>query len=189
MRKRAWPTETPLLIGRYLALVFLLGGSSGLFAQAMPTASRVGDLQVGAGLVTGKPDYVLGTYHGIGVYADFDFRQHLGIEAEFHDVTGDQIAEKTYEIGGRYHLTFGPLAPYVKGMIGAGDFDYPSGLTRLGYTMYAGGGGLDVRVGEHLRVRGDYEYQWWTSFPNGGLSPRLVTIGAAYHFTGTRRTR
>jgi hypothetical protein len=155
----------------------------------MPTVSRVGDLQIGAGLVAAKPDYILGTCDGIAVYADFDFRPRLGVEAEFHDVTGGQIAERTYEIGGRYHLAFGPLAPYVKGMIGGGDFDYPGGLTRLGYTMYAGGGGLDVKVGEHLRVRGDYEYQWWTSFPNGGLSPRLVTIGAAYHFTGTRKTR
>jgi opacity protein-like surface antigen len=74
-------------------------------------------------------------------------------------------------------------------MIGCGDFGYPGGLTNLGYTMYAAGGGLDVKLGEHLRLRGDYEYQQWTSFPNGGLNPQLVTIGAAYHFTGTRKTR
>ncbi len=36
-------------------------------------------------------------------------------------------------------------------------------------------------------IRGDYEYQKWTSFPNGGLTPQLVTIGAAYHFTGKPR--
>jgi opacity protein-like surface antigen len=181
--------ERSLLIGRHAALVFLLGWSFGLLGQALPTASRVGDLQVGAGLVRGRPDYVPGSYDGVAIYADFDFRTHLGVEAEFHDVAGDQIAEQTYEVGGRYHLTLGPLVPYVKGMAGRGVFDYPGGLTKLRYTMYAGGGGLDVKVGEHLRVRGDYEYQGWSGFVNGGLSPRLVTIGVAYHFTGTRRTR
>jgi hypothetical protein len=46
-----------------------------------------------------------------------------------------------------------------------------------------------VKVGEHLRVRGEYEFQKWTSFPNGGLTPQLVTFGVAYHFTGTRRDK
>jgi hypothetical protein len=181
--------ESPLLTGRHLALSFLLGVASTLHAQGLPTASRAGDLQVGGGFVIAKPDYVQDTFHGFAAYADFDFRAHLGIEAEFHHIDGDHIYENTYEIGGRYFRTYGPLVPYVKAMIGGGDFNYPNGAANLDYTMFAGGGGADLKLGEHLRIRGDYEYQKWTSFPNGGLTPRLVTIGAAYHFTGTLRSR
>jgi len=74
-------------------------------------------------------------------------------------------------------------------MYGRGDFNYPHNLADLSYNMFAGGAGADVKVGEHLRVRGEYEFQKWTSFPNGGLTPQLVTFGVAYHFTGTRRDK
>jgi hypothetical protein len=53
--------------------------------------------------------------------------------------------------------------------------------------MYAGGVGADVKIGRYLRVRGEYEFQDWTSFPNGGLTPQIVTIGIAYHFAGKPR--
>jgi len=174
------------LIGR-LALSFLLGGATTLFSQALPTASRAGDAQIGIGYSMGRPDYVPQTFQGISAYADFDFRPHLGVEAEFHQVnnTGSyQSFQRTYEIGGRYLRTYGPLVPYVKAMVGRGQFEYPYGETEANYTMYAGGAGADLRLGTYLRVRAEYELQKWTSFPNGGLSPRIVTIGVAYHFAG-----
>ena len=184
--------ESPLLTGRRLALLFLLGGTSALHAQSLPTASRLADAQVGGGFVFGKSDYEQSTFRGITAYGDFDFRAHFGVEAEFHQFdspTGDQSYQRTYEIGGRYFRTYGPLVPYVKAMYGRGDFNYPHNLADLSYNMFAGGAGADVKVGEHRRVRGEYEFQKWTSFPNGGLTPQLVTFGVAYHFTGTRRDK
>ncbi len=174
------------MIGR-LALSFLLGGASVLHGQATPTASRTGDVQIGIGYTAARPDYVTQTYQGVAAYADFDFRPHLGVEAEFHQVnhtTGYQSYERTYEIGGRYLRTYGPLVPYIKAMIGRGEFEYPYGQTKLAYTVYAGGVGTDFKLGRYLRVRGEYECQKWTSFPNGGLTPQLVTLGVAYHFAG-----
>jgi hypothetical protein len=175
------------LIGRPLALLLLCGGTSALLAQSLPTASRAGDLQIGGGFVLARPDYVQNTFNGFAAYADFDFRQHLGVEAEFHQIAGDQIRQRTYEIGCRYFRTYGPLVPYVKAMAGSGDFDYPTGLANLVYTMFAAGAGADLKFSDHLHIRGDYEFQKWVSFPNGGLTPQLVTIGAAYHFTGKSR--
>ena len=178
------------MTGRRLAFVFLLGGASILHAQATATASRRGDAQIGAGFAFGKSGYTLETFRGVTAYADFDFALHFGFEAEFHQInssTGDQSYQRTYEIGGRYFRTYGPLVPYVKGMIGRGDFNYPHNLADLSYNMFAGAAGADLKLGEHLRVRGEYEYQKWTSFPNGGLTPHLITIGVAYHFTGTRK--
>ena len=174
------------MIGR-LALSLLLGGASALYYQAVPTASRTGDVQIGAGYSIAKPDYVQQTFPGFAAYADFDFRPHIGVEGEFHQVystNGDQSYERTYAIGGRYFRTYGALVPYVKAMVGRGDFNYPFGQTELGYNLFAAGVGADFKLGPWLRVRGEYEFQKWSSFPNGGFTPQIVTIGAAYHFAG-----
>jgi len=53
--------------------------------------------------------------------------------------------------------------------------------------MFAAGVGADYKLGPYLRVRGEYEFQKWASFPNGGLTPQIVTIGVAYHFAGGTR--
>ena len=174
------------MIGR-LALSFLLGGASALYSQAVPTASRTGDVQIGAGYSIARPDYVQQTFPGFAAYADFDFRPHIGVEGEFHQVystNGDQSYERTYAIGGRYFRTYGALVPYVKAMYGRGDFNYPFDQTELGYNLFAAGVGADFKLGPWLRVRGEYEFQKWSSFPNGGFTPQIVTIGAAYHFAG-----
>jgi hypothetical protein len=174
------------VIGR-LALALLLGGGSILHAQAIPTASRAGDLQIGVGYTSAKPDYSQQTFTGLAAYADFDFRPHLGVEAEFHKVdtpSSDQSYQMTYEVGGRYFRTYGPVVPYGKAMVGRGDFNYPYNLTNLSYTLYAGGVGADFKIGDRMRLRAEYEVQSWTSFPNGGLTPKLLTFGVAYHFAG-----
>jgi opacity protein-like surface antigen len=175
-----------------VALLFLFAGGSRLWAQATPTASRAGDVQIGIGYTAARPDYVQQTFQGIAAYADFDFRPHLGAEAEFHraaSTTGDLSYEQTYEVGGRYLRAYGPFVPYVKAMIGRGDFSYPTGQTRLGYDLFAAGAGADIRLGPSLRIRGEYEFQRWSSFPNGGLTPQLITFGVAYHFAAGRRSR
>jgi opacity protein-like surface antigen len=69
-------------------------------------------------------------------------------------------------------------------MVGRGDFNYPYSEANLAYNLFAGGAGADFKVGQYLRVRAEYEYQKWSSFPNGGLNPQIVTIGVAYHFAG-----
>jgi hypothetical protein len=170
-----------------LALSFLLGGATVALSQALPTASRTADAQIGGGYTIARPDYVPQTFQGFTAYGDFDFRLHIGVEAEFHQIYstgGDQSFQRSYEIGGRYFRTYGPVVPYLKAMIGRGDFNYPHGNADLVYTLYAGGVGADVKLGPFLRVRAEYEFQKWTSFPNGGLVPQLVTFGVAYHFAG-----
>jgi hypothetical protein len=179
------------LIGR-LVLSFLLGGTSVLYAQATPTATRKADAQIGVGYSISRPDYVQQTFPGFAAYADFDFRPHIGIEAEFHQVystNGDISFERTYDAGGRYFRTYGVFVPYVKAMYGRGDFQYPYGYTELGDNMFAGGAGADIKIGPYLRVRGEYEFQKWISFPNGGFTPQIITVGVAYHFAGKPRYR
>jgi opacity protein-like surface antigen len=165
----------------------LIGGASALYGQALPTASRLADAQIGVGYSPAKSGYVQQNFQGASAYADLDFTLHLGIEAEFHQVdstSGDRSYQRTYMIGGRYFRTYGPLVPYAKAMIGRGDFNYPLGVTNLGYSMFAGGMGADIKLSTHLHVRGEYEFQRWSSFPNGGLTPRILTFGIAYHYAG-----
>ena len=170
-----------------------------LRAQATPTASRVGDAKVGASFATASSDYGV-RFNGFNIYGDFDFLQHWGVEAKFNYVKAPSpsvLYEKTYEIGGRYFRTYGPVVPYVRAMVGRGVFNYPpcpppasqtQSCANLAYNMYSLGGGADVKLRRWLYVRADYEFQNWLSFrgtpagPGDGLTPQLFSIGAAYHF-------
>lgn len=181
------------MLTRPLLLLSLLAGASRLLAQAGPTASRAGDLKIGAGYSSAESDYG-GRYTGFGIYANFDFSRHLGVEANFHKVdygNGSTLYEKTYEIGPRYYRTYGPLVPYAKLMYGRGVFNFPpdpppapqdQARANLAYNLYALGFGADLKVRPYLYLRGDFEFQKWPGFPQNGLSPEILTIGAAYHF-------
>jgi len=175
-----------------IALSVLLGLAAPLLSQAIPTASRTADLQVGVGYSSARPDYVRRTFPGITAYADIGFRPHLGVEAEFHylvDHGGSQMAERTYELGVRYLRSYGHVAPYAKGMVGLGQLKYPQGLVTLDYRIFAGGAGADFKLTPRIHLRGEYEYQRWAGFSNSSLHPQIVTFAVAYHFPGGLRRR
>jgi opacity protein-like surface antigen len=185
-------------IFRILTLICLVSLSGArLLAQALPTASANGELQIGAMFNLGNSDYRPQKFKGYGFYATFDFRQHIGIEGEFHQLNDpnatDGVYERTYEIGPRYVLHHGRYNPYIKGMFGRGVFNYPllpvtpgsstlEQTANLAYNIGAIGAGVDYRVVPGMNVRGEYEYQRWLSFPPNGLSPWILSIGAAYRF-------
>jgi hypothetical protein len=176
----------------------LLAAAPALFAQAIPTATRGGDLKIGGGFTNLNSDYLPQRFNGGAVYADFDFTRHLGAEAEFHFATDSGGAgqyEKTYEIGGRYFRTYGKLVPYAKVLYGRGVYNFtqpyqlePNGPVMyfsqgsVAYNLVAAGAGADYKLLPWLYVRGDWEYQRWFQFQGSQLSPNLITIGAAYHF-------
>jgi opacity protein-like surface antigen len=164
-----------------------------LHAQAIPTATAAGSLQVGAMFNLANSDYAPERFKGYGFYATFDFRRHIGIEGEFHQiddpVSSRGLYERTYEIGPRYVLHYRRFNPYAKGMYGRGVFNYPTlyeGTTalraNLAYNIAAAGVGVDYRVIRSVNVRVEYEFQHWFSFPPNGLAPSVFSVGAAYHF-------
>ena len=167
------------------ALTLLSAGSCAAFAQGNSTISRIGDLQLGGGYTSASSDYLNPRIKGYAFYGDFDFFHHLGVEADFHQV-GDspsKVYERTYEVGVRYVRHYGRLGPYAKFMIGRGVFNYPENEANLAYNMYGLGGGMDIAILPRINIRGDYEYQSWSSFKPNGLTPQLITIGVAYHFS------
>lgn len=163
-------------------------------AQVAPSATRGNNVQLGAMFNLASPDYAPNTLRGFGFYGTYDFRPHLGVEADFHQLFDPNskigIYERTYEIGPRYTLQFGPLHPYAKFMVGRGVFQFPpdplhpsSGpVANLAYNMWAGGFGADYRIRPSINLRADYELQRWNSFPPNGLSPRVFSLGVAFHF-------
>ncbi len=164
--------------------LFLCLGSCTLHAQARPTATRAGDLQVGGGVISADSDYD-GRFKGFFGYASFDFRRHLGAELEIHQIyssDGQQIHERTYEAGLRYRRNYGRLAPYAKIMGGRGVFNFPFNQANLAYNLAAIGGGLDYNLTRRINLRGEFEYQRWFDFQANQLTPSLISIGAAYHF-------
>jgi Outer membrane protein beta-barrel domain len=157
-----------------------------LHAQAAPTASRSGDLKIGGGFSSADSDYGQ-RFNGGAAYLNYDFRPHIGVEGEFHFVSGEnQLYEKTYEVGGRYFRTYGKFVPYAKVMYGRGVFNFPplpnGARANLAYNLVAGGVGVDYKVLPILYVRADWEYQHWFGFANSSLQPNILTLGAAYHF-------
>jgi Outer membrane protein beta-barrel domain len=171
-----------IAIGLFSTPVLLIG-------QAAPTASRPSDLQIGVGLANANTDYVPTRVNGPAIYFTYDFYRHFGIEGDFRFIKHGEtnIYEKTYEVGVRYSRTYrGRYAPYVKGLYGRGVFnfvdDHGKTTANLAYNMFTGGGGLDYKVLRYLNVRADFEYQNWMGFPPNGLTPSVITIGAAYHF-------
>jgi len=187
------------------ALLFSLS-TAALLGQAGSTASRKLDLQVGGGYSNANSDYTTNRIGGFMIYADADFMRHIGVEINFHQVTdpNSPVYERTYEAGARYFRDYGRLRPYVKGLYGRGVFNSPvydyyvpiscSGGTctyqivetnfNLAYNMMVGGAGLDVTITPRVNVRVDYEYQKWFSGQGltDGISPQVISIGAAYHF-------
>jgi hypothetical protein len=176
-----------LVVNRIVFIMSLLVFAHPLLhAQAVPTASRAGILQVGGGIVSADSSTTAtNRFKGIFVFADLDVTPHFGVEFELHQVNtsnADHVYERTYETGVRYHRTYGRLEPYAKLMVGRGVFNYSNDAANLAYNLYATGIGADLRVTRHVNAHAGYEYQHWINFSPGTLSPSLVVVGAAYRF-------
>jgi opacity protein-like surface antigen len=182
---------------KIFTLICLASLATKVHAQAMPTASRAGDLQIGGSFNLAScscSGLTSNSLKGYGFYSTFDFKLHYGVEAEFHQVNdpdnSEGVYERTYEVGGRYVIRhYRGFIPYVKVMAGRGVFNFPrfedeasnTADANLGYTLVAGGIGADYNLIPSINLRAEYQIQKWFSFPED-LTPQMFTIGAAYHF-------
>ncbi len=171
---------------RFTALLLLLGSAAAtVHAQAVPVATIPGDIQIGAGYVNANLDYGVKRANGLFVFADVDLWKHFGVEGEYHRLSADKpvtVTENSFEVGGRYRYPIRKLSPYIKILVGGGNFAFGSSSQDGTYRIYAGGGGLDYRVTNHFVARADYEYQRWGTFPPRGLQPNLFSAGLAFRF-------
>jgi hypothetical protein len=76
-----------------LTLALLTAGTSLAVGQARPAASRLGDLQIGATYSVANPDFGVTYIRGFGVYSDFDFLRHIGVEVDFRQLNDPDDAQ------------------------------------------------------------------------------------------------
>jgi len=118
----------------------------------------------------------------------------LGIDAEARDIAygrSNHIAPnfKQATFAGGPMFTIRKLhnfQPYGKFLFGLGSLDFHGKLpyyTHDTRTIYAPGGGIQIRAVHRLWVRADYEYQMWPNlFGNKTLDPQGFTLGFNYDF-------
>lgn len=171
-------------------------------AQALPTASGLGRLQIGAGFSYAVPDFWTQPYNsdpqyafqsigGVTGFGNYDFTPHLGAAGEFHClclITSLDRAELTYLLGPRVMLPYRRFILYGKALGGIRDLfiqeqqdniGVPSGMN-IGYSI---GGGLDIIYNQKIVIRAiDYENQSWPGYDTSGISPSVFTFGVAYRF-------
>ena len=121
------------------------------------------------------------TMAGIAAFVDADTKRRFGIEAEGRWLEYHQTANvhaETYSIGGRYHFDVGRFSPYGKGLVGAGDFNFPYNYAYGRYLVITAGGGLDFHWTRRITVRAvDFEYQDWPNFTFGNMNSFGVNAG------------
>ena len=173
-------------IGSFTCLLWVARFSH---SQAVPTASRGGVAQIGAGWSIANGDYSPHKIQGLSIYGTYNFTRHWGIEGDIHrasSITPADIGEDSYLIGPRYSLRYNRIQPYAKALFGLGRFKYnykDAPHTAYTYKIYAFGGGVDIALTRLLNLRVvDFEYQQWPGYPPDGLAPKVWTFGAAYTF-------
>jgi hypothetical protein len=174
------------LIGCFACVLSLTTWSRG---QAVPTASRLGSIQLGVAGTYTNPDFAQKNIEQITFYGDFDLPLNLGIEGVIHYSvnTPTDVSENSYIAGPRYIFRHKRFEPYAKALVGVGHFGLQQGSfanpNTATYFEYVLGAGLDIHVTHHINIRAfDFEAQKWPGFGSHGLSPLSFTFGAAYRF-------
>jgi opacity protein-like surface antigen len=174
----------------YALLAVLLFYPILTFSQVAPAAKGgTPPLTVGGYYSNFAPDYGPNRLGGLGVYVDWDLFGRLGAEGEtrflrFHQSA--EIHEDNYLVGPRYTFRYGPIRPYVKFLMGAGELNFYNSVAHGGYFAMAPGAGVDYRLDRKWSVRGDYEFQIWPGapglpgLPSHGLTPQGFSVGVGY---------
>ncbi len=164
-------------------LVIYLASSGAAYGQTLPSGFENG-LAISAG--SAVSGYYLGyggrKIAGPSSFVDIDTRHHLGIEGEAHWLLfpqSESVHDTTWLIGARYSaLQFNRrFYPYVKGMVGFTQFNFPYSYAKGDYVVAAPGGGFDYRLTYRVRLRVDGEYQFWPQFTYASMPAWGVSTG------------
>jgi len=170
------------------SLLFLVAGllvvTPSLRAQADYTANKTSRVQVGAGYLFLKPDYVETNIQGISIWGDYDFLKHIGVEASVHlgtIITPSDINETSYMVGPRFLIHRRRLTGYAKFIFGRATITNTENNLSSSYNAYAFGGGAEYKISRKINIRAiDFELQKWPNFEPHTLSPIAITVGASY---------
>jgi hypothetical protein len=187
----------------FISLLFSVLLITGTVAGAQVVSSATGrQVSITAGGIASifQPDYI-GGYNsngvvaqasknplfGVGAYVDLRFSRWVQIEAEGRWMRWNQfegIYQDNYLIGPRLPVyRFRRATVYGKVLAGYAKMDFGSvlGDFRGRFTDMAFGGGVDVKLTKHIRLRAaDVEYQYYPYWGNYTLSPYGASVGIGY---------
>ena len=154
-------------------------------AQAVPTATGPGAyLTLGVGASIYHVDYGQRQLGGLEGWVDYKPVSIFGIEAEVRQLDRNEdlgTHATTFLAGPRISRPRRGFEPYLKALAGSGHFVFPYNYARGNYLVVAAGGGVDINLGDRLRIRAiDLEYQRWPQFTFGSMSPYGVSAGISY---------
>lgn len=171
-----------------LLLLGLLAGAGLARAQSPESATGgEGGMTVGANVSAVHLQYGEHWLVGAGASADAYIGWHYGIEGEANWAQWHQQSDTyatTYLVGPRYQFdAIGDYRyrPWVKFLVGAGEFNFPYNYAYGTYLVMAPGAGIDYRLSSRVRLRlCDAEYQYWPGFTYGAMSNLSVSAGVRY---------
>jgi hypothetical protein len=167
-----------------LLVVFMGGGRSATSQVAESGEKQHPSLWAGGGASFYYVQYGEQKIIGVTGFVDADSANGIGIEGEgrwleFHEFA--QVHAETYLVGPRFHIDINRFQPYIKGMVGAGNFHFPYNYAHGSYLIVAAGGGVDYRLNHRWSVRvADVEYQSWPQFTFGTMSSVGLTSGVRF---------
>jgi hypothetical protein len=128
--------------------------------------------------------------YGVGAFTDIKFRKWVQIEAEaswlrFNTSSSVQGAyQDYYSVGPKVPIRrFGKFDTYGKFLITDTKINYANGYGYGHFLDYTFGGGADMKLSKHLRLRAaDFEYHYVNSSNtlNKNIQPYGVSVGLAY---------
>jgi hypothetical protein len=142
----------------------LLGAPQIASAQVGPAATPAGNVAVFATFTDSKPNFRYlydRAVYGFSLGGYLQPRRFLGIEARGSILRwGSDQHEESALVGPRAGLHFGRFSPYASGLVGAGnawsrnlpDHEPPLIIEQVGL-QWSILGGVDLRLGHHLRLR------------------------------------
>ena len=174
------------MIRALVTLVLTLACVSVLYGQAAPTANGPGSyVALGATFSGYESDYGQTLLGGGTLFVDANLYRRIGVEAEarisrLHST--DDLRESTYLVGPKISTHGRSLRPYVKFLVGRGEFNFPFNYAQGSYFVIAPGAGLDWRIGRgRLMIRViDFEYQEWPMFSYGAIHPYGASTGISF---------
>jgi len=162
-------------------------------AQALPAGTGPGAYVIVGGTFSDfQADYGKRSITGASVYVDSNLEWRWGVETEARRMVYPNFGESqsTLLAGPRWSFHPRGFVPYVKFLGGGGRFELPYGFGHGDYFVMAPGAGVDLRLGQKVRVRlVDFEYQVWPGFTFGSLHPYGVSTGISFQFLGSSRTK
>ena len=182
---------------RWIAPLLLAAAPILAPAQAAPTAVQGLELTAfGAGTGTytnleGGRNLAITAGADLAFKSYYHFRPAAEIRGTYPIHNGTIDSQRNFLAGLRVEYPYGRLHPYVDFLIGRGEIDYQRGGFLVGNflflksisTVYSPGVGLDFEVTPHWSGKADFQYQSWNiPFPPGTLNPKVISLGAVYHF-------